>query len=498
VLKNGCEMLFRVVVLASVASVSAWGGCYGGPACVTAGTPHGCYDCSMTEAQCTTASKTWQPSVTANATDGTDLCAAGTPVVMGCFARGRYGSSCDCSAKYGNDYATSCTGQWKQCKDASGTGCDVLPTAELLAARSAPVPPSSPPLPPSLPPAPPQKCIPVLNTDKPAKPEDPVNEPCYDGTTCVRVDPATGLSTGVISRGVCCVKVGTCQGMTVSGTSRYFEGGCVPAFVASGLIQTKAMKFYKPKTVANTSTSTDYPTTTEGCVKQGECVLPYMELSKVKDSPNYGISGAGGGGQVATPSDATMDRLLAGAIEAQPGACRDFYPRTTVTATHHVTASITVEAELSSFTTTVLTAMEAKVASEMKVAPGNVDIKAEAGSVVLTINIGYDSAATAATAKTTMATAMSDNTAAAAMLSTDTMAIASVTAVGKPTSGSGSTASPPPPAVVPAKTDSDDGLSVGAIAGIAVGASVGVILVAGVAIFMMNKKKTVTPTKGQP
>jgi hypothetical protein len=213
----------------------------------------------------------------------------------------------------------------------------------------------------------------------------------------------------------------------------------------------------------------------------------------------------GGGLETAALSDAVMDRLLYNAAESYPEACRDpdLYPRMAVTATHHVTAKITVAGELASFTTSVRTAMEAKVAREMKVAPGNVDIKAVQGSVVLTITIGYDSAATAATAKTTMATAMSSNSAAAAMLSTPTMAMtdAMVTTVGAPTSGSGAMAaspSPPPPPALPPKTDSDDGLSVGAIAGIAIGASVAVILVVGGALFVMNKKKTVTSTKGNP
>merc|ERR1719247_3607149 len=165
-----------------------------------------------------------------------------------------------------------------------------------------------------------------------------------------------------------------------------------------------------------------------------------------------------------------MDRLLAGAIEAYPDACREFYPRTKVTATHYVEAKITIAAELSSFTTTVLEAMEAKVAREMGVAPGNVDITAAAGSVVLTINIGYDSADKASTAKTTMTTAMSSNSKAAAMLSTDAMAMTDtmVTAVSTPTSGVGASASPPPPPLADEEanqeTSSDDGLSVGAIA----------------------------------
>ena len=134
----------------------------------------------------------------------------------------------------------------------------------------------------------------------------------------------------------------------------------------------------------------------------------------------------------------------------------------------------------------------------MKVSPGNVDITAAAGSVVLTINIGYDSADKASTAKTTMTTAMSDNSKAAAMLSTDTMAMTDtmVTAVSTPTSGVGTMAVSPPP---PAKQDSDDGLSVGVIAGIAVGASLAVILIVGGVIYMMmKKKKTIAPTKGTP
>ena len=158
------------------------------------------------------------------------------------------------------------------------------------------------------------------------------------------------------------------------------------------------------------------------------------------------------------------------------------------------------QGELSSFTTTVLEAMEAKVAREMKVSPANVDITAAAGSVVLTINIGYDSADKASTAKTTMTTAMSDNSKAAAMLSTDTMAMTDtmVTAVSTPTSGVGAMAVSPPPPAAP-ETKDDDGLSVGAIAGIAVGASLAVILVVGGVIFMvMNKKKTVASTKGTP
>ena len=145
--------------------------------------------------------------------------------------------------------------------------------------------------------------------------------------------------------------------------------------------------------------------------------------------------------------------------------------------------------------------MEAKVAREMGVAPDNVDITVKAGSVVLTINIGYDSAEEASTAATTMATAMSDSSSAATMLSTPTRAIAAseVASVGTPTSGMGSSAPPPSPTPPPpdAPPPKSDGLSVGAIAGIAVGGSVAVIAAVGGVIFMMMKsKKTVAPAKG--
>jgi len=487
--------------------VSAWAGCYGGTACVTAGTAHGCADCSMTEAECTAAGKTWMANATSSTT-GLTYCAAGTPATMGCRSY-RHGSGYSCDCTMGNNYQTTCSGTWQVCDNkTTHTGCDAPPSMELMAARmtaAPPSPPVPPPSPPSLPPAPPQKCIPKDQNndgllDKPTAPEDPVNEPCYSHQSCRHYDPATGPT--VLSGSICCVKVGTCDGLTLSGGQHYYEGGCRPMWVGKRSDGTP-YSYYASSSynvLANSSTSTKYPTSTEGCVKQGECALPHIEQIRhytTRGSPTL---------EMGALSAATMDRLLANAIEAYPDACRDpdLYPRLTVTASHFVMAKITLAGDVSTFTTPVLTAMEEKVSREMGVAPGNVDIKAEAGSVVLTINIGYDNANIAAAAKTTMATAMSDTSKAAAMLSTPTMAMtdAMVTAPASFVSGSGASASPPPPALVvgpaKAKTDSDDGLSVGAIAGIAVGASVGVILVAGVAIFMMNKKKTVTATKGQP
>ena len=138
---------------------------------------------------------------------------------------------------------------------------------------------------------------------------------------------------------ICCVKIGTCTGMTISGSARYYEGGCKPAF-GKGLHKHEAMMYYASRTtstIANTSTSTDYPTSTEGCVKQGECALPYLEHIRH-------WTAVGGGMEMATPSDETIDRLLYGAVEAYPDACRaaDLYPRTAVAPTHHATSTITI------------------------------------------------------------------------------------------------------------------------------------------------------------
>jgi len=333
----------------------------------------------------------------------------------------------------------------------------------------------------------------------------PVNEPCYSHSSCRGYDQATSMATAG-SGFVCCVKWGTCDAQ-VSNNAKYFEGGCLPFHDGThplGAHSSDNVRTSKKRGVSNesvTSTWATAATTTPGCFMQGECVLPYAEQIM------HWTAGPGSGMEAAAVPDAVMDRLLVGAVEAYPDACREIYPRTAVTATHHVKASITIEAEIATFTTTVLTAMEAKVAREMKVAPGNVDIKAEGGSVVLTINIGYDSAVTAASASTTMAAAMSDKSAAATMLTTDlvTFTTAEVSAVPVITSGSGASAPAPPPPAAAAATapppstpkKTDDTMSVGAIAGIAVGASVVVILVAGVALFMMNKsKKQVTSTKG--
>ena len=91
------------------------------------------------------------------------------PPIMGC----RYysiGSGYHCDCTMGNDYESLCAAirwsSWTECStEASHTGCDAPPSAELIAARLAdapPSPPTPPPSPPSTPPAPPQKCIPQV------------------------------------------------------------------------------------------------------------------------------------------------------------------------------------------------------------------------------------------------------------------------------------------------------------------------------------------------
>lgn len=462
-------MAFRSsLVLVAVATVNAWDGCYGGTACTS---PNGCCDCSMTEAECVADGKSWMEDCTSQA--GANMCATGTPVIFGCYV---HPSGCDCSIS-----EASCTGTWyDSCLGSGGSKCD-----ERAPAVAPPSPPAVPPSPPRLPPSPPQRCIPQdqskILLPIPTAPEDPINEPCYSHQSCREFVPGTGATT--VSGYVCCVPVDTCDNL-VSASARYYEGGCMGTNYK-----------YNASYISSTSTSTTFPSTTEGCTKQGECALPYLE--HLKHWTSRGVQDL----EHQQPSDAVMDRLLQNAVESYSDACRaaDLYPRQTVTASHHVKSEVTITADIASFTTAVLTAMEQKVAQEMRVAPGNVDITASGGSVVLTINIGFESAAAAATGATTMASAMSDTTAAATMLSTEMMTVNTVTTVSTPASGAGSSAPAPPLPAAPPPAGSS-GLSVGVIAGIAVGCSVAVMLVVGSVIFIMMQKKkkslSVAPTKG--
>ena len=169
--------------------------------------------------------------------------------------------------------------------------------------------------------------------------EMPVNEPCFTYLGCRGYDQAKSEPTAG-SGYVCCVKRGTCNAM-LSDTAKYFEGGCQA--YQDGTHPLGAHYYYSPKHIKKgvsnesmTNTWATGATTTPGCVKQGECVLPYTEQI-------MHWTGSGGEYEVAAVPDAVMDRLLFGAVEAYPDACRDIYPRTAVTATHHVKASITIE-----------------------------------------------------------------------------------------------------------------------------------------------------------
>ena len=157
---------------------------------------------------------------------------------------------------------------------------------------------------------------------KPTNPADPVNEPCYTHHSCRGYDPATGPTD--VRPAICCVKVGTCDGLTISGNARWYEGGCRP-FLQGDKSDGTPYTYYVDRSWnvrANSSNSTNFPTSTEGCVKQGECALPHVEQIRhytSRGSPNL---------EMGALSAETMGRLLANAIEAYPDACRDadLYP----------------------------------------------------------------------------------------------------------------------------------------------------------------------------
>ena len=124
---------------------------------------------------------------------------------------------------------------------------------------------------------------------KPTNPADPVNEPCYSFESCRGYDPATGPTD--VRPAICCVKVGTCDGLTISGNARWYEGGCRP-FLQGDKSDGTPYTYYVDRywnVLANTSTSTNFPTSTYGCVKQGECALPHVEQIRgytSRGSPN--------------------------------------------------------------------------------------------------------------------------------------------------------------------------------------------------------------------
>ena len=206
-------------------------------------------------------------------------------------------------------------------------------------------------------------------------------------------------------------------------------------------------------------------------------------------------------------------------------------------ATNYAALSVTISADISSITPAVLEAMEEKVAQNMVrsatpqlsrdstqlhppatpgstkfhqvpsdatspapnaqgVAAANVDITASAGSVVLAISIGYDSATEATSAATTLETVMATADDATAMLTTTALAVTATTVTAPVTGAGAAVPSPPsPPPPPPPVSPDDDGLSVGVVAGIAVGGSVVVIAIIVGVMLAMKKKKAVSPSK---
>merc|ERR1719263_1848438 len=190
-----------------------------------------------------------------------------------------------------------------------------------------------------------------------------------------------------------------------------------------------------------------------------------------------------------------MDRQLIDATETSTGVCRSIYKRKVITATHYAEVKVTVAGDVADYTASVLDTMAEHLAYKMGVAVGNVKITAAAGSVILSIVVGYPSSAAASSGATTMNTAMADNTKAAAMLSTPAKSV-SVEAVATASSGTGSAPRP----VQNLEEEGEEGLTVGAIAGIAVGAAVGGILILigiGIGICCATKKKA-TDAKAPP
>jgi len=168
-----------------------------------------------------------------------------------------------------------------------------------------------------------------------------------------------------------------------------------------------------------------------------------------------------------------------------------------ITATHYAEVKVTVAGDVADYTASVLDTMAEHLAYKMNVAVGNVKITAAAGSVILSIVVGYPSASAASSGAETMNTAMADSTKAAEMLSTPAKSV-TVEAVATASSGTGS--APRPVQNLEEEEEEEEGLTVGAIAGIAVGAAVGGILILigiGIGICCATKKKS-TDAKAAP
>jgi hypothetical protein len=293
---------------------------------------------------------------------------------------------------------------------------------------------------------------------------DPVNEPCYSSSSCRAYGDAS--QSGFI----CCVTIGTCDNL-VSNTQRYYQGGCRGVNYRRDASQT-----------ASTSTSTDFPATDEGCVKQGECNVPFLEQDR-----GWTVRGAATLSMTELPPS-VYEAFLVGATESTPGACRDPYFAASGDDVLQVAMEVVSSVPASSFTAAVITQMESSVANQLNVAPVNVDIVAvatarlrrslQSGGTTITVTVTYSSTAAANDAVAAASASggfMSSPSSATSFLSVPGLAV-TVSSI----SNTGSTQQPP----------SDDGLSTAALVGIIVGSVVGVLVIAGCAVLMMRKGKS--------
>ena len=94
-----------------------------------------------------------------------------------------------------------------------------------------------------------------------------------------------------------------------------------------------------------------YPTVIEGCKKQGECAIVFIEQVKGKTNAGHNLAYSDTPASEQTPkswaepparplfdqmlSNEAMDRQLVDAEESSPGICRSIYKRRPITATHY-------------------------------------------------------------------------------------------------------------------------------------------------------------------
>ena len=432
------------------------------------GAPMAC-ECKYSESGCVGAGGTWTKSPDCSCADPDPN---DTPT-SGCYIKG---GACDCSVS-----EQGCTfpgGEWKN------AGCDTCvddaprPVRSLSTAEASPSPSPEDPEPPAPPSPPPPDCLPqpgsglAKNT---ADTPDPINEPCYSHQSCrIYGDPASDGFT-------CCVAVGTCDATDHAGrvyksnTRDYYEGGCVGTTYRKWRTGNPNDPVDPNDTsdLASTSTSTTFPSTTEGCAKQGECHMPYMEHYKT-------WSATGGPMAAAALPEATMDRLLVGATEAYTGACKDSYFAPTTT-DHAMTMQFTASGDVSAFTAAVLTGIKQNIAIAMKVHVDAVIVTIAGGSVVIDASIVYSSSAARDAGISTSSGLLTSTTAASSLLSTSTFTV-TVTTIDN--AGAVALAGP---TQNQAKEDKD-GMETWAVVVIIAGAAA-VLIVGAIAFMMMKKKK---------